>query len=111
MEQKLEQLNALLAELGDSEKFNMFVVLDDEHNEIVSSGLCGKIGDIITSLCFAFDSDIKAFEIAMSSIIVYAVKYGALDDNSELFEKIKEAMHNTIAARKKELELEKDNEE
>lgn len=101
----------MLEELGESQRFNMFVVLDDEYNEIVKSGLCGKVGDIITSLCYAFDSDIKAFEIAMSSIIVYAVKYGALDDNSELFEKIKDVMHNTIAARKIELEQEKENEE
>lgn len=111
MEQKLEQLKALLAELGKSEEFNMFVVLDKECDHTVMSGLCGKVRDITTSLCCAFDNDITAFEIAMSSIIIYAVKHGTLDENSEVFKKMIEVKHKTVAARKKELEEEKDNEE
>jgi hypothetical protein len=113
MEQKLEQLKALLEELGKQEEFNIFLVLDDNYNKTVVSGLCGEIRDLVTSLCAAFDSDITAFQIAMLSTATYAVGHGTLDENSELFKKIKEVMHKTAAARVKELELEqeKDNEE
>lgn len=113
MEQKLEQLKALLAELSKSEEFNMFVVLDNHPDKMVMSGLCGKFLEIGNALCVAFDSDITAFEIAMSSIIIYAVKHGTLDENSESFKKMEEVMHKTVAARGKELELEqeKENEE
>lgn len=111
MEQKLEQLKALMAELSESKDFNMFVVLDNGHDKVVMSGLCGTIVEIGNALCVAFDSDITAFEIAMSSIIVYAAKHGTLDENSELCQEIMKVMHKTVAAREKELEQEKENEE
>lgn len=115
MEQKLEQLKALLEELGESEKLNMFVMLDEKHNKTVLSGLCGEIKEIETSLCVAFDNDITAFSIAMRAIMIYAMKHGTLKKHSELYRKMVKVLLNTLIAREVEeeleLEQEKENEE
>lgn len=101
---KLEQLKALLEELGATDKYNMFIVVEDMEQEKTTSGFCGKISNIKGSLCYAYDTDINGFKIAVLSILTYAMAKGTLEKDGELYNKIASLMYETVAAREKEIQ-------
>lgn len=104
IDNKLEQLKTLLAELGATERYNMFVVLEDSRQEVTMLGLRGKTSDIKGALCHAYDNDIHSFKIAVLSVLTYAIAYNTLEKNGELYNKILSLMCETIAAREKEIQ-------
>lgn len=109
-ENKLEEMKALLEELGATGRYNIFIVVEDPKQKETMSGLCGKGNDIKAALCYAYDNDIIAFKVIVYSILTYAKAQGTLNDNDPLFNSILALMHDTIAARKREIQ-ETNNEE
>ena len=109
IDNKLEQLKALLVEVGESEQYNMFVVIEDKKQEKIFSGLCGTIRDIKAALCYAFDSDIAGFTVAVHSILTYAIAHDTLEKDGVLFNDIKALMYKTREARKKEIQEDENN--
>ena len=104
IDNKLEQLKALLEELGATNKYNIFMVVEDSEQKETMSGLCGKGNDIKAALCYAYDNNIVAFKVAVYSILTYAEAQGTLNDNNPLFNSILALMHETVAARKREIQ-------
>jgi hypothetical protein len=104
IDDKLEQLKALLDELGATDEYNMFVVVEDKKQEKTFSGLCGTIRDIKAALCYAFDIDIAGFTVAVHSILTYAITHGTLEKDGVLFNDITELMFETREAREKEIQ-------
>lgn len=104
IDNKLEQLKALLEELGATDRYNMFVVIEDTKQEETFSGLCGIIRDIKGALCFAYDNEIIGFKIAVLSILTYAIAHGTLEKDGELYNSILALMRKTVAARQKEIQ-------
>lgn len=111
IENKLEQLKALLEELGATDEYDMFVVVEDKKQEKNFSGLCGTISDIKAALCYAFDSDIAGFTVAVYSILTYAIAHGTLEKDGVLFNDIKELMFETREARAIEIQETNDEED
>ena len=106
---KLKQLKALLAEMGESEEYNMFVVVEDPKRAETMSGLCGKGNDLKTALCYAYDCDIVAFKLSVTSFLTYAIANGTLEKDSDLINRILALMYETVAATRKETNEEEDN--
>lgn len=109
IDNKLEQLKALLDELGATDKYNIFVVVEDKKQAETFSGLCGIIRDIKAALCYAFDYNIAGFKVAVHSFLTYAIAHGTLEKDSDLFNDIVALMHKTMDAAKKETNNDENN--
>lgn len=104
IDNKLEELRALVAELSATDKYNIYVVVEDKKRAKTMYGLCGTIRDIKASLCYAFNGDINSFKIAVKSILTYTTTMETLKMNGELYNSILALMRETVAAREKEIQ-------
>lgn len=103
-EKERKELFKLLEKLSATNRYNIFVAVEDQTREETMSAFSGKISDIKGTLCFAYDTEINVFKIAVLSILTYAIAKGTLEKDGELYNKIASLMYETVAAREKEMQ-------